>query len=218
MPRSKEQTMIFQVGKFYLVPEVRAAWGIPTRRNLTTGEVYFPTHPRWWAVVGPLHDDAEFLGFRHEHFHVDPRFIPIRVWDSERFRNPVLGYAATPISHVWPEGADEQVMLDDIDPQAPLRSWYRLRRRKCLRTQADYPEEWARSRSWYAALVAAYREVELGPPGVCPHQGADLSTFHLDADGCVTCPLHGLRWHMETGRLAVPPLQSKRDNAIPGYR
>ena len=96
------------------------------------------------------------------------------------------------------------MMLDDIDPQAPLERWYRLRRRKRLRTQADYPDEWARSRSWRAALVAAYRDVELGSAGICQHQGADLATFQPDADSCVTCPLHGLRWNMTTGRLAVP--------------
>ena len=127
-------------------------------------------------MLGPQRNDAQFLGFRHERCHVAPRFIPERVWQDERFRNPALGYATTPISCVWPEGINDQV-LDDIDPQAPLQPWYRLRRRKCLRTQADYPDEWARSRNWHAALIAAYREVELGPAGACPHQGADLATF-----------------------------------------
>ena len=155
-------------------------------------------------MLGPQHNDVQFLGFRHERLHVDPRFIPERVWHDERFRNPVPGYATTPISYVWPEGADAQVMLDDIDPQAPLPPWYRLRRRKRLRTQADYPDEWARSRSWHAALVAAYRDVALGSAGICPHQGADLATFQPDADGRVTCPLHGLRWNIATGKLAVP--------------
>ena len=204
MPTGKRKSTIYEVGRFYLVPEVRAVWGIPTRQDTTTGEVHYPPHPCWWAVLGPLHNDAQFLGFRHERLHVDPRFIPEGVWHDERFRNPAPRYATTPISYVWPEGADDQVMIDDIDPQAPLPPWYRLRRRKCLRTQADYPEEWARSRSWRVALVAAYRDVALGSAEICPHQGADLATFQPDADGCVTCPLHGLCWNMTTRKLAVP--------------
>ena len=151
MPKGKRKSTIYKVGRFYLVPEVRAVWGIPTRQNTTTGEVHYPPHPCWWAALGPLHNDVQFLGFRHERCHINPRFTPEGVWHDERFRNPAPRYATTPISYVWPEGADAQVMIDDIDPQAPLPPWYRLRRRKRLRTQADYPDEWARSRSWHAA-------------------------------------------------------------------
>lgn len=33
------------------------------------------TVPRWWPVLGPLHDDREILGLVHEHYHVDYRFL-----------------------------------------------------------------------------------------------------------------------------------------------
>ena len=104
MPTGRAKSTIYEAGRFYLVPEVRAVWGIPTRQDTMTAEVHYPPHPRWRAVLGPLHDDAQFLGFRHERLHVDPRFIPERVWHDERFRNPAPGYATTPISYVWPEG------------------------------------------------------------------------------------------------------------------
>ena len=90
-------------------------------------------------MLGPQHNAVQFLGFRHERLHANPRFIPERVWHDARFRNPVPGYATTPISYVWPEEADGQVMLDDIDPQAPLQTRHRLRRRKRLRTGLTIP-------------------------------------------------------------------------------
>ncbi|MET0100184.1 MAG: Rieske 2Fe-2S domain-containing protein [Sedimenticola sp.] len=30
-------------------------------------------------------------------------------------------------------------------------------------------------------------------PSNCPHEAVDLSDVPLDEDGCITCPLHGLR-------------------------
>ncbi|WP_369073969.1 Rieske (2Fe-2S) protein [Hymenobacter sediminis] len=36
---------------------------------------------------------------------------------------------------------------------------------------------------------------------VCPHKGARLSSCKVE-NGCVTCPLHGLRWDTTTGSLS----------------
>ena len=41
---------------------------------------------------------------------------------------------------------------------------------------------------------------------ICPHKGADLSTFEPDERDCVTCPLHGLTWNVRTGELVPAPL------------
>ena len=50
---------------------------------------------------------------------------------------------------------------------------------------------------WEAALRDAYCGQRLRGT-VCPHRGADLRGFAPGADGMVTCPLHGLRFHVES--------------------
>lgn len=37
---------------------------------------------------------------------------------------------------------------------------------------------------------------------VCPHLGGPLEQAPVDADGCVTCPWHGYRFDLRTGRSA----------------
>ena len=54
----------------------------------------------------------------------------------------------------------------------------------------------------FARLSAAYRDARLVNGTICPHRGADLRGMKPDADGCVRCPLHSLRWNLKTGRLA----------------
>ena len=53
---------------------------------------------------------------------------------------------------------------------------------------------------WYEKLAASVQDKPLGPRRICPHKGADLSRMPV-RDGCVTCPLHGLRFDAETGRV-----------------
>jgi Rieske Fe-S protein len=37
---------------------------------------------------------------------------------------------------------------------------------------------------------------------VCPHWGGPLGDVEVDADGCITCPWHGYRFDLRTGRSA----------------
>ena len=53
----------YEVGRFYRVPCVWASWP-----NLGS-------RPRWWPVLGPQHEDEEFIGFPYQHYHVDYRFL-----------------------------------------------------------------------------------------------------------------------------------------------
>lgn len=59
------------VGKFYLVPFIRAKW------------FHYEAD---WPVYGPLHEDAKHFDFKHLHYHIDPRFIPQRVIDAKDWR------------------------------------------------------------------------------------------------------------------------------------
>ena len=53
----------YEVGRFYVVPCVRAGWP------------HIDDKPRWWPILGPQHEDAEFINFPYQHFHVDYRFL-----------------------------------------------------------------------------------------------------------------------------------------------
>jgi hypothetical protein len=70
------------VGQFYLVPTVRYIWHGGLRD---------------WAVFLPLHEDARFFEFPHQHYHVDPRFIPVGLW--ERLELTIRGAWMTCNSH-----------------------------------------------------------------------------------------------------------------------
>ena len=72
--------------------------------------------------------------------------------------------------------------------------------------------------SWFADLEDHYSDKQLKENRICPHRGADLSTFTPDADGCITCPLHGLKWHVETGKLVRRDMKDAPTETMEVYR
>lgn len=56
-----EDAEVVEVGKFYLVPTVVVP-SLPKRLQVV-------------PVMGPLHEDAEFINFPHRHYHPDRRFV-----------------------------------------------------------------------------------------------------------------------------------------------
>lgn len=156
---------IYEVGKRYLVPAVKGTW--VGRFDL-------------WPIIGPRHEDTDFIGFEQDHWHVDVRFFDSRQW-AFALRQPERPF---------------QFVI--TAPTSPLG----LVRLQCRRQWPAYPRHRPR---WLAALSSHFANHRLGEKRVCPHRGADLSTFAPDADGCITCPLHGLRWNVETGCIVPPP-------------
>lgn len=77
-----------------------------------------------------------------------------------------------------------------------------VRRARCHREFSRWPSEHA---PWFAALHAAHVRQRLSRCLKCPHRGIDLSSIAPDATGHVTCPGHGLRWHVPTRELAPIP-------------
>lgn len=158
------------VGRFYMVPVIEDyAW---------CGRIDA------WPVIGPLHTDADFFKFTDPHYHIDARFMTAR----QETTAASMRHGAT---------------LEGAVGSYPLSNRYRslpkglpvLRRRKCRRASYSNactarPEVMALQEHFGTAPAAIVR-----PDGklLCPHRKADLSQFPADADGIVTCPLHGLR-------------------------
>ncbi len=164
--------MIYEIGKWYRVPCV-------------FGKVY--SMERWWPVMGPKHEDAEFIQFPQQHYHIDWRFVPKRCMPiTPTFALAVPLTETTPTDAWYPRNAN----LGKPEP----------RRAKCIReTPSPYPRGRA---TWLPRLEAAYTGCKLKPGMVCPHRGIPLESIPAIA-GVVTCPGHGLRWNVATGELVV---------------
>jgi nitrite reductase/ring-hydroxylating ferredoxin subunit len=160
-------------GKFYLVPVVRAKW-------------YWRTDE--WPVIGPSHNDVEFLNFDKEHYHIDGRFLT----KSQR------EYAHASLWH-W--------SLADSVQRAPIEAPHNggdlpaptLKRRKCWMSDIEYVHgdkaQVQNIRKHFAGQHCAK-----GKSGwICPHRKAPLGSVAV-IDGVITCPLHGLRIDASTGK------------------
>ena len=78
---------------FYEVLCVRAAW--PNSDD----------KPRWWPVLGPQHEDREFIQFAYQHFHVDFRFLDAesRGLESGALRDSLAFSRVITSSNILPE-------------------------------------------------------------------------------------------------------------------
>ena len=193
--------MTYELGKYYQILHVRA------RHD------HWQQGPRWYPVIGPPHEDREIIGFPELHYHVDARFLPAGLarrmnrWGSdgdEAFS--LVIHRVDPIGVVQENLGQMLATVMDSDI-APMR-YMQVKRVKMKR---DFPAHVLHTHDlvttkhgpggWLPELEEAYKDEKLLPGAVCPHRLTDLSTFEPDAEGCVTCPLHGLKWHVESGRL-----------------
>lgn len=188
MQRLEDLSSPPEVGRFYLVPCV------------TVGRNPANWTPGRWPVQGPLHSDAEVIGFASPHFHLDLRFLSKR---------QICNRLANKLSVGGPGHLrTEHVFLTVLTAHAvELRT--ELRPRKCVRLMPRHPfnistyvDKWSKwSTPWIFALEEAYADRKLSDCKTCPHRGFRLASVPDDADGAVTCPGHGLRWNRRTGAL-----------------
>lgn len=156
---------IYVPGRYYSVPCVRGEW---------LGAV------DEWVVLGPPHNDAAYIGFDIEHWHLHPQFAPDHAVQRRR-------------------GQEAKVFTFPICTRDA--EFIGLRRRRCRRPMPPYPRGVPH---WTSRLESAYADATLNARRICPHQGADLSRVPV-RHGCITCPLHGLTFEADTGRLQRTP-------------
>lgn len=177
-----------QIGRFYTVPAVRML----CHELIYSSGVKFKRGERI-PIIGPEHEDAEIVGFPHQHWHIDWRFVNGRIWDRVlrvtafvAENNPAWGNGRVfgiPLMRRW----NNRVQTGDPEPM----------RMKCQRAMPVYPSDVA----FLPALEKAYADHRLGKCRVCPHQRVPLGNLPVEADGSLTCPAHGLRWNATTGAL-----------------
>lgn len=196
------------IGRFYLVPTVRYVYcGIEAD----------------WPVMGPLHDDREHLEFPYFHYHVDARFIPqahYKRLTAGHFSVHLYGraeilFAGNPLQQRnfaagYVERKDAMAMPAEKRralgiPHPPI-----VHRRRKMQREFTYPRAEveaivngrnAKDRSFLAMWAAhAGMTARRGEHGlICPHRNYPLGNVRPDADGILTCPLHGLRICSRTG-------------------
>lgn len=169
------------VGQFYMVPVIR--------------QFYWHGRRGDWPVIGPMHEDKHFFDFDELHYHIDARFLT----------KPQAAFAA---SH-----CPKRILnIGGFEPEivtisgAPLSNWYSrtlprgrpaLARRKCTRESYEsmvlqvHPDARRKLEARYGAIATPIHRRD--GRMLCPHRKVDLSQFVPDANGIVTCPLHGLR-------------------------
>lgn len=169
VPRIDQITGPAEVGRCYLVPTVRYLW--------------FGQYANW-PVFLPLHEDAEHFEFPHRHYHIDPRFVPERVWRREEngYRNSAAA-------------AFQAAPLHTRDEPHPPVVWRRV---KCKREMPRYVFGAAKA---VQSIRRAYagQQCRRGRAGwICPHRKFALGSVPA-VDGVITCPGHGLRICATTG-------------------
>ncbi|MFT4095912.1 MAG: Rieske 2Fe-2S domain-containing protein [Rhodoblastus sp.] len=172
--RAENVTGELVVGKFYLVRAIFYPWY---------------GHERWWPVLGPAHSDPEFFNFEQRHYHLDGRFLSdAALWPAPRsLYQPLAAVFNAPLA-----------TRDKAVPRAERRKM------KCARSKIEYL---AVARKEVAALNSAFagQQAKRAKTGwICPHRRALLNALPADAEGILTCPLHGLRIHDATGKCAGP--------------
>lgn len=89
-------------------------------------------------------------------------------------------------------GEHRRFRQDDLDAyMGPVP-----RRMRCKRKMPHFPRDLV---SWLPQLEAAYTGCTMKNM-ICPHRGLPLVDCE-QKDGVVTCPGHGLRWNIATGKL-----------------
>lgn len=173
------------IGRRYLVPTVTYPW-------------LYSEKPHAWPVFLPLHEDGRFFNFKDLHYHPDPRFLGGREWaqvtryGEDRGVSALAACQAIPLSRMaWGSRLSGQRIIPH-----PRPAW---RVRTCHRTSVDYAH---RDRKEVQALAAHYagQQCKKARAGwVCPHQNWPMGSLSPDAEGVITCPLHGLRVRASDG-------------------
>lgn len=190
--RPGDSPLVVTVGRWYPVPCVLV--DVPKEIG--------PRATFWLPIYGPLHRDTDIIHFDWEHYHVDVRFMGVQRladWDEGRY--------------AWIQHLEQRAMLlPVIVGNQPSRGRWKVAResqpaihqRKCYRQWPDFPTGGPRFHNpWERELAETYSRcrINLENP-VCPHRRFPLTGVPADADGIVTCPGHGLRWDITSGRAA----------------
>lgn len=171
------------VGRYYMVPCVEVQAGVSG------------LSPGFWPVTGPQHEDHDVIGFPHRHWHFDFRFL-----SAEQAKQKAMqrGSVLTTERNTW-RPWHRQDGPGDIEGIPGIAMRVTLQRRRCMRAAERFPRLRA---EWMRALEQKHEGCVV-KCGKCPHRGLPLESLPREKGDIVTCPGHGLRWDLKTGKLVT---------------
>lgn len=178
------------VGRRYLVPTVIRKWGVPKR---------FAVVP----IIGPLHEDAQFINFPDRHWHPDRRFLSdawFRSGFSARSHWAVV-YIPEPKNYAIARLRGVQLeVTDQVKERGPSVVDGGRRVMVCKRLIESFVESSGKPPQWLRQMEQVYKKERLRKM-ICPHRGISCVGVKPESDGGIVCPGHGLKWNQETGQL-----------------
>lgn len=161
------------VGRYYMVPAVCVVQSVSVLRVV--------------PIIGPLHEDAKFIGFPDHHYHPDRRFVS-QAW---------LDYYGTGEGH-W-AAVYGYILTDRLTGRKRRTSMFDLgrRRMKCKRAVGPFRKD----APWLPKLERSYAGEQLRNGHICPHRGISCRGVKVDDKNCVVCPGHGLQFNVGDGHL-----------------
>lgn len=165
-----------EIGQFYLVPCAKV--------------IRLGRHHRykWWPVIGPVHDDKEYLNFPHEHYHYDFRFITDALWNSR--------YGSRSLKHPSVMGVVQHVKVMQYEVEHESVVEVVEKKLRCIRQMIEFPNQLC------YVLEPTFKDATVNLNCLrCPHRGVPLNGLPQDDAGNVICPGHGLKWNLTTGGM-----------------
>ena len=159
------------VGKYYLVPH--AVIDSCGVLGYKKGDLV--------PLLFPAHEDKE-LGLPILHYHFDTRFLPVSKLERKvdlQQKDGTKAKISLYQAHVIKATSVKEIV------------W---KKRRCLRSPAAFPY----NDTINPVLEPLYQDAIAGD--VCPHRGISLVGCPVEGEARV-CPGHGLRWHINTGKL-----------------
>lgn len=182
-----------EVGKFYLVP-------------FATGVDISDT-----PILLPAHRDKDLFPSTHGasrmHYHRDIRFDP----DWAYKETPVYGNEHYQTTNGFRYiSRDTKPLKEDSNPGRFIEEVDVLeivwKRRKARRQFPEFTKEIVdRNKRFHKPLqdIAIKEGYCLKAKKVCPHRGFNLDSIPPDENGLIECPMHGLRFYAESGKLVT---------------
>lgn len=200
---------VVEVGREYMVPCV-------TRFPRASDGLDVNTTERVVPIFGPRHEDADIIKFPDEHWHYDLRFLSSEIIDGLMVQVAIVHGERLGIGKVRTMSGKFLENLVNSIPVASRPSYAmlavvpllnvrepetELRRLPCLREMPSYPSRIGGTLMHFVRqLENAYVSHRKPDCQTCPHRGMPLRGLPVSR-GVVTCPGHGLRFKVGTGRL-----------------
>lgn len=146
-------------------------------------------------VIGPQHEDKEFINFPARHWHPDRRFITQEWFDdleadgASHWAIALTLYPSTHSSAFVHHATNEPMVVDGG-----------RRVMTCKRLVESFCERDGKPPRWLPKLEAAYKDDRLRNM-ICPHRGISCVGVIPEADGGIVCVGHGLKWNPKTGEM-----------------